>query len=72
MRGYLVTNFRCGQCGKPLELTQDEPKDVAYMDDGITGASKVEKTIFVLPCSNCLKPVEEAKKAIKTLVELSQ
>ena len=71
MRGYLVTNFRCGQCGKSLELTYDEPKNVDYIDDGITGASKVEKTIFVMPCSHCLRPAEEAKKAIKTLVELS-
>jgi hypothetical protein len=71
MRGFLVTNFRCGNCGKPLELTYDEPKDVAYQSDGITGANKVERTIFILPCKECLKPAEDAKKAIKTLVELS-
>lgn len=71
MRGFFVTNFICASCGTPLELTGKKPKKEGYVTDNITGADKVHNTIYVEPCRECMKPAEDAKKAIKTLMEIS-
>lgn len=72
-RYNLVTNFSCTICGRQLMLTYDKPSNPKHeydpmKQDGITGAYKVDNTIYIHPCETCFKeataPIEALKSAL--------
>jgi hypothetical protein len=67
-RKFLVTTFHCAKCGAPLNLTYEKPtKNLhnGYVNDGITGADKVENLIYIHPCEVCVDRLEEPIKALQ-------
>lgn len=67
-RDFLVTKFKCAECGSNLQLSYEKRNEPKYLDDcrdGITGANKVEQNIFIEPCHKCvdevLKDMEDLK-----------
>lgn len=75
-RTFVVTTFRCTVCGNALNVSYcNEPGKLQprgeYVDDGITGADKVEQRINVHPCEKCLSPLNELRRAVKTLKDAS-
>ena len=69
MRGILETHFRCAKCGSELvlsnskEVDEENFKRKSTNSSGVTGACKVELSVFVQPCTTCLQPVEDIRKA---------
>ena len=72
MREFLITKFVCAKCGDNLELTYDKPSGaVRHADGEPTGAAKVEQVVVVEPCRRCLEPLENVRRAIGVLKELT-
>ena len=74
MRHFLVTKFVCAKCGGLLEVSYDQPskKPMWGVRGEPTGAEMVEQYIFIKPCEECLKPLEDVKnlgKAIQSFLE---
>jgi len=71
MRSTLEIHVRCAQCGTNLELCyEDKARKTIQkwtLAFSITGADKVEHSIFVEPCKTCLEPVKRLQQAIKVL-----
>lgn len=74
-RTHLVTVFACAKCGTALNITYDKPKETNCsarefpVNDGITGALKVENRIGVHPCKKCSREMQEPIAALKKLLE---
>lgn len=70
MRRCVVTTYSCKLCGSSLLVGGKGPR-AEFVNDGITGAAKVESVVYVHPCSKCMRPLEEARQAFKTLQALA-
>lgn len=70
IRTNLITKFVCSVCGSNLLLTYDAPKRPDHIQGEPTGAAVVESIIAIHPCQKCLRPVEDARAAINTLMKL--
>ena len=69
MREYLVTTFNCTRCGGVLEVEYGTGGAMAENSkDDITGGSKVDTKIFVMPCKNCweevMRPIQHLRSAL--------
>lgn len=74
IRTNLVFRLRCASCWRVLRMTynpkgKDNHVDTGeWDDDRITGAAKVEATVYVHPCEHCYgesrRPLELLKEAI--------
>lgn len=73
MRDFLVTKLCCYECGRPLELTYDEPKRKAsdYCDGEPTGAHMVQVKVSVMPCQCLRSDIDGVRRAVKALAELA-
>ena len=71
MRSTLETHIRCAQCGTNLELCYEDKARKAIqrgtLASNITGADKVEHSVFVEPCKTCLEPLKRLQQALKVL-----
>lgn len=68
MREFLVTKLVCSKCGGNLQLTYDKPKGPSrYADGEPTGAAMVETRIAVEPCRTCMAPLDDVRRALKTI-----
>ena len=67
MRKFLLTMFCCAKCGNALEVTYDIPDGIKQPSGQPTGATVVQQFIAVLPCQQCMQPLNEMKSAINTL-----
>lgn len=65
-REFLVTKFACAACGSLLTIEYAKPS-CSYAEGEPTGAAMVEQTVLVKPCKECMRPVEEVKRALQTL-----
>lgn len=72
-RYNLVTNFNCAQCGDKLRLTYDRPMPKGEYDpekeDGITGADKVEASIYIHPCNRCFSELKEPLDTLRKILK---
>lgn len=71
MRYNLVTNFKCVNCGNKLELSYEGNKNSDYKPetyDGITGAKKVEMSIYIHPCRKCYDEATAPIKALQSIL----
>lgn len=67
-RTHWVTKFRCATCGTYLTLSYDGAGEGhSSVNDGITGADKVETIVRIEPCETC---VAVPLKQLKTLREI--
>lgn len=68
-RQFLVTKFKCAACGGLLNLSYEAPnKGIDHAEGQPTGAEMVEQFIAIEPCFQCMKPVNEVRQALKTLL----
>lgn len=74
MRQHLVTRFRCTDCGGYLNLAYEpkvKPDHLAHRDEVVTGAAKVESTLYVEPCAGCVgkarEPLRKMREALAAL-----
>ena len=67
MRNNLITNFNCQKCGKLLEVERNCESKKVEDTDTVSGAFKIDMNIYVVPCANCLQPVEDIKRALSLL-----
>jgi len=80
MRGVLETHFSCASCGQELELVYENQIDKEAWKKAkrltttnctdITGGSKVESRVFVVPCKICMEPAKRILEAVKTLQQI--
>lgn len=71
-RTHLVTKFICANCGNSVRLSNEPPKVASYdkevVDDGITGAAKVEQSLYLHPCQKCYgeatAPIEALRQVL--------
>ena len=73
-RTYLVTTFICSQCGRRLNLSYDVPsygfgEKPLPSEDEPAGGCAVQQIVTVYPCECTTRPVEEVKRAVKTLLQ---
>jgi len=70
-RGILETHLRCAECGTNLSLSYEKEARLTTQKStkasNITGASKVEISVFIEPCRVCMEPAENILKAVKVL-----
>jgi hypothetical protein len=70
MRQYLVTKFVCATCGNNLEISSKPFTGLArYAEGEPSGAYKHESVIQLEPCENCMRPLEDMRRAARTLLE---
>lgn len=69
MREFLITKIVCSKCGSNLQLTYDTPKGAGRHADGEpTGAAMVQQVVAVEPCECSTRPLEEMRRAARTLL----
>lgn len=77
MRDFLIAKLKCVKCGTTLKLSYEQVP-ISKSDYRIdrdkepTGAFMRGLEIAVEPCQTCLKPLEDAVKAMKVLKDLSK
>lgn len=72
MRTHLVTKFICAKCGNSVKLSYEEPKvdsfDREVVNDRITGAAKVDQSVYLHPCQKCYgeatAPIEALRQVL--------
>jgi hypothetical protein len=69
IREFLVTKFKCAACGGLLTLNYNAPKAGSdYAEGEPTGAAMVQLVVAIEPCFQCIRPVQEVRQALKTLL----
>lgn len=69
MREFLVTKFVCSKCGSNLQLDYNAPKPAGkYAEGEPTGALMVQILVTIEPCACISNQLDEARKAVKTLL----
>lgn len=75
-RNHLVTRFRCTDCGEYLDLSYEPKEKLSHLtqrDEVVTGASKVENTLYIEPCRGCVgkaqRPIALMREALRDIGE---
>lgn len=72
MRHFMLMRFICASCGHRLEVTSSPPREkydiTASYDREPTGADVAGYVCGVEPCRHCLSPLDDMRRAVKTLL----
>jgi hypothetical protein len=77
MREYLVTTFNCTRCGGVLEVQYGTGGAMPESSkDDITGGSKVDAKVFIMPCEKCwgeaVRPIQQLRSALSDVAAFAK
>lgn len=71
MRQFLVMKLVCRACGANLELSPAPVDNPKYAEGEPTGADMAEVAVYVNPCRCTMKPLEDVRQAIQTIIQVA-